>query len=338
MAQAEQPIFDWLEDVKHGFGTRYVGCFDRLGYEDTSDLEALPEDERAELLAALGAEGALKPQKRRISCAIDALGESAGVDVGVGDAGGSDLCNWFRFSKVALDIVPSALRRLVRDAWKTRYGDDWRDGASHGVFLCGGTLPPCTERMPGAYSVCAGSKLIRTTEDVSAVIKVGDCVCIRIVRAEGGDEACKFVWTCGHKHHRAPREHKAASATQVEKGRIFVSDTFLFSGDIECYAAPSVAQRIPPAEKYNGMPLDSFIREKIATGDLNQCDTTALNFMLIGEKNHQLLPRRGEGSNSKAHLLECRKRGTLSRAEWVQVGPSSRQHQPVTPANLTRPA
>jgi tetratricopeptide (TPR) repeat protein len=74
--------------------------------------------------------------------------------------------------------------------------------------------------------------------------------------------------------------------------------------------------RIPKAERHDGKHIDHHLSSKIETGKLAEMDTTALNFMLLGEKNHALMPR--PARNFKACLQQLKSANpVLSESEWV---------------------
>ena len=86
--------------------------------------------------------------------------------------------NWFRFSVIALDVVPGGLRLLSKRKSKSRYANDWRDDGTEGIaFIHGGTLLPCDIRLPGYFTAEAGQTVVKTSGDVTACgVKGGDCI------------------------------------------------------------------------------------------------------------------------------------------------------------------
>ena len=78
---AMMPIADWLNALKPGYGERFCAVFDEAGYGDASDLDGLPHDERAELLEALAAAGAKKPQLRRLRNGLGVFGRLPGATI-----------------------------------------------------------------------------------------------------------------------------------------------------------------------------------------------------------------------------------------------------------------
>jgi hypothetical protein len=74
--------------------------------------------------------------------------------------------------------------------------------------------------------------------------------------------------------------------------------------------------RVPKAERYDGKSIDRHVREKIEAGTLAEMDTTALSFMLIGEKNHVLLERPSRQFKSLQKEFRSNQ-PVLSEGEWV---------------------
>jgi hypothetical protein len=79
------------------------------------------------------------------------------------------------------------------------------------------------------------------------------------------------------------------------------------------------SKRCPKMEMRNGRCIDVHIKRKLATGLLESMDTTALNFILLGDKNHELLNQ--PSFHSLAQLLDkmnCGKQ-PLSVSDWVKL-------------------
>jgi hypothetical protein len=67
---------------------------------------------------------------------------------------------WWRLLRIALDLVPSALRELFRVRWREQYGVTWEDGPKMGgIFVAGGLVGPCTVPVPGDLSFKSGNKM-----------------------------------------------------------------------------------------------------------------------------------------------------------------------------------
>ena len=87
------------------------------------------------------------------------------------DATDTDRHNWYRFSVLALDVMPAVLRNVFRRKWMAKYGTSWEDGPDYGRLLVyGGVIPSAGDvNLPGEFSLRVGSKEIHTSEDVSEV-------------------------------------------------------------------------------------------------------------------------------------------------------------------------
>ena len=87
------------------------------------------------------------------------------------DATDTDRHNWYRFSVLALDVMPAVLRNVFRRKWMVKYGTSWEDGPDYGRLLVyGGVIPSAGDvNLPGEFSLRVGSKEIHTSEDVSEV-------------------------------------------------------------------------------------------------------------------------------------------------------------------------
>jgi hypothetical protein len=100
---------------------------------------------------------------------------------------------WWRLSRIAVDLVPSALRELFRVRWREQYGVTWEDGAAMGgIFVAGGLIGPCTVPVPGDLSFKSGNKLElpefgcdmwlgRVQDDGTRIngVRAGDKLCLR---------------------------------------------------------------------------------------------------------------------------------------------------------------
>jgi hypothetical protein len=211
--------------------------------------------------------------------------------------------NWFRFSVLALDIVPAALRKLVQLSWRLRYRVDWHDDGLEGeAFIHGGTLLPCDSVLPGNFTGKANQTAIHTSEDMTSILEKGDCIRFggftTVISSDPKSTTTKT--NCPH----------------IIPGKLILRDPLPTELTLKSVGFRSTL-RIPKAAQYNGKNIDHHICEKIKTGLLAEMDTTALSFVLIGEKNHALLPRPSRARFPPNLSLERLSSLALTEGEWV---------------------
>jgi hypothetical protein len=207
--------------------------------------------------------------------------------------------NWFRYSVIALDTVPNGLRELVRRKWKSQYRCEWRDHRDQGhLFIHGGTLWLCGSKLPGGFTGEAGKTSVSTTEDVTGLVNKGDRV-----------RFDQFVTSL----RTSPIAPKSTGSRAIA-GKLTLKERLPKA--LHASEGFYSKNRIPEAQRYDGKSIDRHVREKIEVGTLAEMDTTALSFMLIGEKNHALLER--PSRQFKSLKIEFRSgQPVLSEGEWV---------------------
>jgi hypothetical protein len=208
--------------------------------------------------------------------------------------------NWFRYSVIALDTVPKGLRELVRRKWKLQYGCEWCDHRDQGIlFIHGGTLSTCDCKLPGDFRGEAGKTSVYTTGDVTGLVNKGDRI-----------RFDQFVTSL----RRSPTAPTSTGSHAID-GKLMLKEPLqnvLHAASEGFYSKI----RLLKAERYGGKSIDRHVREKIEAGKLSEMDTTALSFMLIGEKNHALLER--PSRQFKALKKDFRNnQPVLSEGEWV---------------------
>jgi hypothetical protein len=218
--------------------------------------------------------------------------------------------NWFRYSVIALDVVPDALREIVKPKWKGKYGKEWQnDGTEGKAFINGGTLLPCDTSMGGGFTAERGQNVVQTSGDVTGYLKDGDCIRFVI----NGDDFVTVV--CGDPKPPSSYVNSKTNTSHPIQGKIILRDplpTKLEAAVVGFYST----NRLPQAERADGRNIDLHVRKKIETGKLAEMDTTALNFMLIGEKNHALMARPARNFGVLEQELKS-SNSVLSESEWV---------------------
>jgi hypothetical protein len=219
--------------------------------------------------------------------------------VNAGENGGDEATrNWFRYSVISLDIVPSALREILKLQWHRKYGCQWKDNGLEGVlFLEGGTVWPCDEALPGSFNADVGHTKISCSQDVTAWLKKGDLIRFDNFETVLSDDPKSAK---NRNNHTIPGKLKVRNPVR----NALREATGYYS-----------LVRIPAATCHNGRAIPRHVRSKLLMGKLAEMDTTALNFVLLGEKNHALLdrPARQFHNQSAAALLEL----DLTTSEWV---------------------
>jgi hypothetical protein len=188
--------------------------------------------------------------------------------------------NWLRYAVLLLDIVPGALRELLRQKWKAKYNIEWHDAFSGTAFVNGGTLPPCEARLLGDFTGHMGNTIVTTTDDSAHFLKYGDCI-------RFGD------FTTIVKSVTSPK----IINTHHIPGRIVLRDPL--PSNFQQSEGFYSTVRIPVAEGHRpghrGAPntdfRDKHVGPQIERGKLSEIGLIALGMMLVGEKNHALMER-----------------------------------------------
>jgi hypothetical protein len=200
--------------------------------------------------------------------------------------------------------VPGALRHLVSRLWREKYNSEWGDECGT-LFLNGGTLLPCADPLPGKFTGGSGQTALRTGDvDVTMHLQKGDYIRF--------SQMPDFV-TVLAKEPTPPGESANGHTIQ---GKLLLRDKL--PSKLQESDGYYSTTRVPEAARYDGKSIDKHIQKKIAVGDLPHLDTTALTFILIGEKNHALLPQ----PSRRFERLRCIPAAELSTQalkteEWV---------------------
>jgi hypothetical protein len=160
--------------------------------------------------------------------------------------GADEMGNWFRFSVISLDVATAGLREVGKRKWKSTHACDWQDNSFEGVaFIKGGTLAPCDTQLPGQLSGTAGQTVVHTTEDVSALLKPGDCVrfgdFITIVKCD-------------------PVSPRSIPHNTTIPGKLKLRDPL--PNELQAADGFYSTVRIPKAERYDGKHIDRHVSTK----------------------------------------------------------------------------
>eukprot|EP00947_MAST-08B_sp_MAST-8B-sp1_P000779 g779.t1 len=218
--------------------------------------------------------------------------ESKGGGVAAGGVGGNaseqeERLNWYRFTRILLDVIYPLLRRVFKDRFKQKYGIAWEDekaeskilgtqtvGANPcGLFVHGGVIGDYDKSLPGEFELKEGGDELRTTEDLTALLEDG--MFIRV----GPD----FAFTVRKSTARTPsvQPPKDHGAHGRSPGKVMLTrkhDGPAYKGKTATYASVFV----PPLAKRNGSAVDNHIRRWIEAGASDKFEMTALNNILIG--------------------------------------------------------
>jgi hypothetical protein len=182
---------------------------------------------------------------------------------------------------------------------------EWRGGGLEGwAFVNGGTIYPCDKRLPGKFTAkraARGGYPVQTTEDVTGLLKKGDCI-----------RFGEFTTTV-LKDPMPPRIAPNSNDSRTIPGTVLLRDPL--PNGLQAQSGFYSTNRIPKAERHDGKALDRHISKQIEAGELAKMDTTSLCFMLIGEKNHALVARPTRLVETLS--VELRSRAPFSEGEWV---------------------
>ena len=93
------------------------------------------------------------------------------------DASNDLALNWFRFTRILLDVVYPLLRRLFRQRFRSRYGIDWTDDAAAGaLFVHGGVIgggAGYDGDIPGTFAINNGNDIISVSADLTGILTDG---------------------------------------------------------------------------------------------------------------------------------------------------------------------
>ena len=214
-------------------------------------------------------------------------GGVAAGGVGVNASEQEERLNWYRFTRILLDVIYPLLRRVFKDRFKQKYGIAWEDekaeskilgtqtvGANPcGLFVHGGVIGDYDKSLPGEFELKEGGDELRTTEDLTALLEDG--MFIRV----GPD----FAFTVRKSTARTPsvQPPKDHGAHGRSPGKVMLTrkhDGPAYKGNTATYASVFV----PPLAKRNGSAVDNHIRRWIEAGASDKFEMTALNNILIG--------------------------------------------------------
>ena len=137
---------------------------------------------------------------------------------------------WWRFARLALDVMPKLLRDVFRTKWQQRYSSEWVDGEANPgcgrLLVEGGLLPGQSYDVPvrGTFGLVEGKTYITTSNDeeyestardkAEDTIREGDHIKVGTRRADGSiaDDGDEFV---------------VAKSTKMKKYYNFVSNEAL---------------------------------------------------------------------------------------------------------------
>ena len=183
---------------------------------------------------------------------------------------------WYRYSKLALDVIPDVLRSVFRERWHSRYGVPWTDDAAAGKLLVnGGVVGVYDIELPGTFSLRAGMSEVKTTHNVTAVLKqmmpveIGN-VAFTVRRTKPGSPSAVLP----------PSDHGGGHTSQ---GKILLDSQHEEGADDMAGVSGRTASRwVPRAVRHDGGSIDRSVKKRLETGLVSEMDTTALNCVLIG--------------------------------------------------------
>jgi hypothetical protein len=181
---------------------------------------------------------------------------------------------WYRFSLLALDIIPDLLRLVFRAHWKMKYGAPWTDGEASGRLLVhGGPVGGIFDvALPGNFKLTRDQNEASTSDDVAALLiggaplEIGGLAfTVRII---------KKTKSVGH----GPIDHGAG---HTSPGKIFLTTKHV--GETMAGVVGKTASRwVHAATKHDGGALENFVSKSLETGQTGAWDTTALGCVLVG--------------------------------------------------------
>ena len=186
------------------------------------------------------------------------------------DRSRSEKTHWFRWSQLAFEVMPLVLRDVFRKAWEERYGYAWIDGVNHGqLIVYGGAIHSAADiKLQGRFSVRKGHTEVRSTVDVSGVLKVGGIFQVgrHIFTVKSHGEG-KLIGGDGKHFGRSVRitvhEKHTGANIDGEEGWLRVLS-------------------IPRARTHDGRRLGRHILSRLRRGIVNEWDMKTLTMALVG--------------------------------------------------------
>jgi hypothetical protein len=188
---------------------------------------------------------------------------------------------WYRFSRLALDVIPDILRGVVRSEWEIRYGLAWIDGAeehcSSHLFVHGGPVSGVYDReLPGTFEIKPGKAVnfALTSEDTTKLqLAKGAPVMIGGVKFTVRSDKNKDPPT-----GFAPYTNDGGSQTP---GRIYLAPQLVKDG-MKGFEGKTASWWVPAATRHDGGALDPNVKKLLESGEMETWDTTALGCALLG--------------------------------------------------------
>ena len=196
-------IHGWLDDVKQGFGDRFVAAFEELGVEDTDDLRDVGADELQTLEAGLQGLGAQELQLKKIRRAILAC-TTCEVDTSSAAPAPPESREYAeQFGLSAPKSQPhTSAEEALQDASQQPWPDWWLPQEVDN------NLEPSTP-IPVTQAL---AQLLRTACRQGCVVELPDGACEFVSTARDKAQATQFVWVYRmdkplQKHTKLFREH-----------------------------------------------------------------------------------------------------------------------------------
>ena len=188
--------------------------------------------------------------------------------------------NWYRFSRIALEVLLFAMRLLFKRLWNARYDVKytWQDDESSGrIFMEGTPWSDWTvvQILPGTVSVRNGRTDACTTDDLHAVSARKDSY----VRFGGHAARLKA-------DPQPPKVVSTKTGTKDVDGKILFDPAYT-GPDADGLVAELVTRHrdIDKAERTDSKPIDAHIERKLRSGYTANWDVTVLRTALCGLKN-----------------------------------------------------
>ena len=189
---------------------------------------------------------------------------------------------WYRFTRLALDVVPEILRGVFRARWEARHGVKWTEDAASGRLLVeGGAMGGSFDvPLPGTFTLKKGKSRVFTTDDITALLP-----------EEGMPvEFGGFLFTVARVI--PPKVHTGGlhEGGHFEKGQVIVESKHEGDdlGDNDDVAGRTASKWVPRAVWRDNKALDKHVKASLATGLTAEWDTTALRSVLLGIKGCML--------------------------------------------------